>query len=113
MGPHPCLGNERLHERRLCEPYAVGDKGRNRRGSWKAPEALIGKAGLVRWSQCGFSDASGHFDVWNGHTEKIRGHGYFGRCNKVEVWNLCKPKRNPSYRKFLAHMRKSNGCRGC
>jgi len=94
-------------------PYAVGDKGRQSGGNWIAPASFIGKAGIVRWSECGFSDATGHFDVWNGHDQTIRGHGYFGRCQRVELWNVCAPRSNPNYSSFLAHMRRTNGCQGC
>jgi len=71
------------------------------------PPQLRGNAGMIRYSDCPFSDASGHIDVFDG--QKLKGHGYAHKCRKMEVWNLCNPVPNPDYRPFIAYMRGTTG----
>ncbi len=71
------------------------------------PPQLRGNAGMIRYSDCPFSDATGHIDVFDG--EHLKGHGYPHKCRKMEVWNLCNPIPNPDYRPFIAYMRSTNG----
>lgn len=94
------------------KPYAVGgagvrtnrlDEQRNR--VYDENPAIKGKAGIVRYSDCGWSDATGHIDVWDG--TNIRGHTYASKCKKIEVWNVCNPVSNPNYAKFIAYLKKT------
>ena len=71
------------------------------------PEALRGNAGMIRYSDCPFSDATGHIDVFDG--ERLKGHGYAHKCRKMELWNLCNPIPSPNYAPFVAYMRSTNG----
>ena len=95
-------------------PTWVGGAGRDtgRRDQWgekiyENPASIMGKAGLIRYSDCPFSDASGHFDVWDGKHD--RGHGYPMKCNKKEVWDLCNPKQSPNFDALWAHMKATKG----
>ncbi|APR78274.1 Hypothetical protein A7982_03621 [Minicystis rosea] len=50
------------------------------------PEALRGRRGLICFDVQGWSDASGHFDLWNG--ERCIYHGYFDRASAVHLWEI-------------------------
>jgi len=76
---------------------------------WKHPEALYGHAGLIHYSDCGWSDATGHWDVWDG--ANVRNHGYPDKCNKVRVIDVCNPNRNPDWTPMIEHMRKTKALR--
>lgn len=74
---------------------------------WAHPPELKG-AGIIRYSDCGFSDASGHIDVYDGRGN-LKGHGYPDRCRKKEVWNVCTPRANPDWQRFINYMRGTTG----
>ena len=44
-----------------------------------------GLKGIIKFSDCGWSDATGHFDLYN---ENCVNHCYGDRCGKVELWVL-------------------------
>jgi hypothetical protein len=63
------------------------------------------RVGVIRYYDCHFGDATGHFDVWDG--AGLKDHGYTNKkCNKVEIWNVCNVKRNPNYSKLLKRKEK-------
>jgi hypothetical protein len=49
-----------------------------------APSQLHGKKGIICFVDCGWSDASGHLDLWDG--EKVVNHGYFELAKQVYLW---------------------------
>jgi hypothetical protein len=71
------------------------------------PKAIEGKAGIIRYSDCKFKDASGHIDIWDGY--RCKGHDQIEKCNKVEVWDVCNPKANPDFTALWAHMKETKG----
>ena len=73
---------------------------------YEMPREVRGKAGVIRYSDCPWQDATGHFDVWNG--EKDKGHGYPFKCNLKEVWNVCKPRREPDVEKLRDYAKRTN-----
>lgn len=59
--------------------------------SYKYPEvtgkdraAFAGKRGVIMFDVDGWSDATGHFDLWNGSS--CAGSDYFGKAHKVFLW---------------------------
>lgn len=76
---------------------------------WRHPESLYGHAGLIHYSECGWTDATGHWDVWDGET--VRNHGYADKCNKVEVIDVCNPKRNVDFTPLVNYMKKTKAAR--
>lgn len=50
----------------------------------EVPDAIIGKQGIICFDVTGWSDATGHFDLWDG--ERCAHHGYFERARKVHLW---------------------------
>jgi len=88
--------------RRTNQPEANGIDGVN----WIAPAEIIGKAGIIHFSDCVFSDATGHIDVWDGYN--IREHEYFHRCRRAAIYSVCTPKPNPDYTAWFAHLRRTN-----
>ena len=70
-----------------------------------SPLLYQGKAGIIHYSDCGWSDATGHFDVWDG--TQIRSHGYPDKCKTMALYNVCSPRASPDYTAFLAHMKRT------
>jgi hypothetical protein len=50
------------------------------------PDAIAGKQGVICFDVSGWSDATGHFDLWDG--ERCVNHGYFDRASKVHLWTV-------------------------
>lgn len=73
---------------------------------YDAPAEIKGKAGIIHFSECGWSDATGHFDVWDG--TNVRSHGYFDKCKRVQIFNVCTPLANPNFAPFIEYLRKTN-----
>ena len=46
--------------------------------------ACMGKKGIIRFVVNGWSDATGHFDIWN--FGSIRHHEYFAQASEVYIW---------------------------
>lgn len=46
--------------------------------------SLKGKRGIIQFKVDIWSDATGHFDLWNG--EKCLGHSYFDQASSVSLW---------------------------
>ena len=46
--------------------------------------AVAGKRGLIMFDVSGWSDATGHFDLWNGSS--CRHQAYFDRASMVYLW---------------------------
>jgi len=70
------------------------------------PPQFVGKAGVIHFSDCGWTDATGHFDVWDG--ANIRSHAYFDKCKSVELFNICTAKANADYAPFIAYLQRTN-----
>jgi hypothetical protein len=47
-------------------------------------ESFKGRKGLIVFNDCGWSDATGHVDLWNG--EKCVGHEYWEKAKEVYLW---------------------------
>lgn len=45
-----------------------------------------GKKGIIIFSGCGWSDATGHVDLFDG--KKVEGYDYFSKCNNAELYVL-------------------------
>ncbi|WP_418986686.1 type VI secretion system amidase effector protein Tae4 [Bacteroides heparinolyticus] len=45
-----------------------------------------GKKGIIIFTDCGWSDASGHIDLFNG--KEVEGQGYFNKCGTVLLYEL-------------------------
>lgn len=93
--------------------YARGGQGvptnqRDEQGNqiYGPPQSIVGKAGLIHFSNCGWSDATGHWDVWDGRS--IRNHEYFAKCKNVQVFNLCNANPRPDWSDFRSHLRRTN-----
>jgi len=69
------------------------------------PASFQGKAGIIHYWDCGWSDATGHFDVWDG--KQIRSHGYPDKCKNMAVYSVCNPIPNPNYSAFIALMKRT------
>lgn len=50
------------------------------------PEKFTGKQGVICFEVQGWSDASGHFDLWDG--ARCINHAYFERAAKVHLWEV-------------------------
>lgn len=48
------------------------------------PPSFLGKQGIICFDVNGWSDATGHFDLWDG--ERCINHDYFERAAKVHLW---------------------------
>ncbi len=53
-----------------------------------APPELAGKKGIICFEDCGWPDASGHYDLWDGSAAAH--HAYFDKAKRVHLWE-CKP----------------------
>jgi hypothetical protein len=54
--------------------------------SGEVPDELRGRRGLLCFDVTGWSDATGHFDLWDG--EACANHGYFERASRVHLWEV-------------------------
>jgi hypothetical protein len=50
------------------------------------PAELSGRRGVICFDVTGWSDATGHFDLWDG--EACANHGYFERASRVHLWEV-------------------------
>jgi hypothetical protein len=50
------------------------------------PAELQGVRGIICFDVTGWTDASGHFDLWNG--ERCANHAYFERASEVHLWKV-------------------------
>jgi hypothetical protein len=50
------------------------------------PAEIKGRQGIICFEVSGWSDASGHFDLWNGAA--CINHGYFERASRVHLWEV-------------------------
>lgn len=53
-------------------------------GSAEPPAPIRGKRGILCFDVTGWTDATGHFDLWDG--ERCAHHEYFARASKVHLW---------------------------
>lgn len=83
------------------QPESDGINGR----AWQPPAEIMGKAGIIHFSDCVFSDATGHIDVWDGYN--IREHDYFHRCRKAQIFSVCNPLPNPDYRSWFQYLERT------
>jgi len=63
-------------------------------GGGDVPSALLGKQGLIVFEVTGWTDATGHIDLWDG--EACRNHGYFERASKVLLWEIADAPSGPT-----------------
>lgn len=49
-------------------------------------KAVQGRQGIIQFDVRGWSDSSGHFDVWDGGN--IRYSDYFNKAHRVNLWEL-------------------------
>ncbi len=61
----------------LSHTYPGGEGG-------DVPPAFLGKQGIICFDVTGWSDASGHVDLWR--NDACVNHGYFHRASKVHLW---------------------------
>ncbi len=54
---------------------------------WQDDRRIWGKAGIIMYTDCGWTDATGHWDVYDGRQH--RGHGHADVCKTVKIWNVC------------------------
>ncbi len=52
----------------------------------EAPPDFLGKQGVIAFEVKGWSDATGHFDLWKG--KKCINSDYFNRAHKVGLWEI-------------------------
>lgn len=50
------------------------------------PSNFLGKQGVIGFEVKGWSDATGHFDLWKG--KKCINSDYFNRAHKVDLWEV-------------------------
>jgi len=55
-------------------------------GGGAIPTELVGRQGVIVFDVDGWTDASGHLDLWNG--ARCRHADYFARANKVLLWEV-------------------------
>ncbi len=72
----------RYLKRKYGPPDLVKDYPRP--GSGEIPEAFMGRQGVIIFDVKGWTDATGHADLWNG--TKCRHHGYFNKASSVMLW---------------------------
>jgi len=82
---------------------ALDEEGNN---IYKHPESIKGKAGIIHYHDCDFSDASGHYDVWDGY--RVKGHDQLRRCKTFDLYNICNPVESPDYSGVWKHMKDTN-----
>ena len=47
-----------------------------------------GRNGIVCFDNCGFSDATGHFDLWNGNSMETAYGEYWSQAKDVFLWQF-------------------------
>ena len=47
---------------------------------------FAGQNGIILFQDCGWSDATGHLDLWNGSS--CSGHCYWDQCGSASLWTL-------------------------
>lgn len=52
----------------------------------KSKKDFIGKKGIIIFTGCGWTDASGHVDLFDG--KNVEGLDYFARCTNAELYVL-------------------------
>lgn len=50
------------------------------------PEDFLGRKGIISFTVPGWTDATGHFDLWNG--AECAHHGYFDQASAVYLWEV-------------------------
>lgn len=55
-------------------------------GGGDVPPEFLGRQGVIAFEVDGWTDATGHFDLWNG--TRCRHHDYFARAQKVMLWDV-------------------------
>jgi hypothetical protein len=55
-------------------------------GGGDVPESFLGRQGVIVFEVDGWTDASGHVDLWNG--ARCRHADYFARASKVMLWDV-------------------------
>jgi hypothetical protein len=55
-------------------------------GGGAVPAGLLGRQGMIVFEVEGWTDATGHIDLWDGGM--CRNHGYFERASKVLLWEI-------------------------
>ncbi|MCA9707568.1 MAG: peptidoglycan-binding protein [Myxococcales bacterium] len=55
-------------------------------GGGEIPSSFKGRQGVIVFDVEGWTDATGHVDLWNG--TRCRHHGYFERAAKVMLWEV-------------------------
>lgn len=56
--------------------------------------SAAGKTGIIFFKKCGFSDATGHFDLWNGSETAYK--SYFDRAQEgIFLWEFSSNQQNP------------------
>ncbi len=48
------------------------------------PQPFEGKRGVIMFDVTGWSDATGHFDLWDG--SRCRGSNYFSKASDIYLW---------------------------
>jgi len=79
-------GDGKRYAFRVAEfkPYLVGKYGKPDVTGTTAAE-FSGKKGIIMFDVQGWSDATGHFDLWDG--SQARNHEYFAQSSKVYLWS--------------------------
>lgn len=54
------------------------------RGDSTVPDVFKSRKGLIVFDDCGWSDATGHIDLWNG--SECRGKAYWQEAKRVFLW---------------------------
>lgn len=55
-------------------------------GGGDVPPDFLGRQGVICFEVDGWTDATGHFDLWNG--ARCRNHDYFARAREVHLWEV-------------------------
>ncbi|MFT3771840.1 MAG: T6SS effector amidase Tae4 family protein [Minicystis sp.] len=62
--------------------------------SGEVPAVIMGRRGILCFDVSGWSDATGHFNLWNG--ERCINHGYFDRASAVHLWEVSEGEPVPT-----------------
>jgi hypothetical protein len=62
-------------------------------GGGDVPASFLGRQGVIAFEVDGWTDASGHVDLWNG--TRCRHADYFGRAQKVMLWDVGEMPEGP------------------
>lgn len=58
---------------------------RKKRGDDAVPASFAGKSGVIVFNDCGWGNATGHIDLWNG--TDCRGAAYWSDAKEVYLWS--------------------------